>query len=145
MFGLCHVVKQKFQDEGATEAATFDFKVLESYRSVYVLNVLNSDETGILHGIGKAVAPLSCGRDADVVFAAFAEAFLAHVLVAIFAVIAAEPATFIAKKFDLLLLRISKRIQFVELLVEPEIGNDIAEFFAVQFRFELLKIGDNFR
>ena len=131
MFGLCHVVKQKFQDEGAAEAATFDFEVLESCGGVNVLNVLNSDETGILHGIGKAVAPLSCGRDADVVFAVFTEAFLAYILLAFFAVIAAEPTTFIAKKFDLLLLRVRKCIQFVELLVESKIGNDIAEFFTV--------------
>ena len=108
------------------------------------MNVLDSDETGIFHRVGKAVASLGCGRDADVVFAAFAEAFLAHILVTFFAVVATEPTTFIAKKFDLLLLRVRKRIQFVELLVEPEIGNDIAEFVTVKLCFELLEIGDDF-
>ena len=96
MLRLSHVVKQKFQDESAAEATAFDFKMSESRRRVDVLNVLDSDETGILHCVGKAVAPLGRGRDAYMVFAFFAEAFLAHVLIAFFAVIAAEPTTFIA-------------------------------------------------
>ena len=96
MLGFGHVIKQKFQDEGATEATAFDFKVSESCGGVDVLNVLNSNKAGILHRIGKMVTPFGCGGDADMVFAVFAKAFLAYVLVAFFAVVAAEPTTFIA-------------------------------------------------
>ena len=96
MLGLCHVIKQKFQNEGTAEAAAFNFEMSESCGGVDVLDVLDSNKAGILHRIGKAVAPLGCGRDAYMVFAVFAETFLAHVLVAFFAVVAAEPTTFIA-------------------------------------------------
>ena len=74
----------------------------------------------------------------------FSEGFLAHVLVAFFPVKAAEPATFIAQEFDLLLLGIRKCVQLVELLVQPEIGNDVAEFFAIQLCLELFEIGNDF-
>ena len=96
MLGFGHVIKQKFQNESAAEATAFDFKVSESCGSVDVLNVLDSDEAGILHRIGKMVTPFGCGGDTDMVFAVFAKAFLAYVLVAFFAVVAAEPTTFIA-------------------------------------------------
>ena len=33
MFRFSHVIEQKFQDDGAAEAATFDFKVAEPLRS----------------------------------------------------------------------------------------------------------------
>jgi hypothetical protein len=96
MLGFGHVIKQKFQNESAAEAAAFDFKVLESRRSVDVLNVLDSNKAGIFHRVGESVASLGCGGDTDMVFAVFAKAFLAYVLVAFFAVVAAEPTTFIA-------------------------------------------------
>ena len=144
MLGFGHVIKQKFQNESAAEAAAFDFKVFESCGGVDVLDVFDSNKAGILHCVGKAIASLGCGRDADVVFAFFTEAFLAYVLVAFFAVVAADPTAFIAKEFDLLLLHVCERIQFVELLVESEIGNDIAEFVTVKLCFELLEIGDDF-
>ena len=82
MLGFGHVIKQKFQNESATEATAFDFKVSESCGGVDVLNVLNSNKAGILHRIGKMVTPFGCGGDADMVFAVFAKAFLAYVLVA---------------------------------------------------------------
>ena len=56
VFGFGHVIEQKFQDEGTTQAAAFDFKVAESLRAVHVLNVIDSDESGIFHGVREAVA-----------------------------------------------------------------------------------------
>ena len=104
-FGFGHVIEQKFQDDGAAEAATFDFKVAESLRSVYVLNVVDSDKAGIFHGVRKTVAASCVRRGAYIIFLSFAEVLLAHVLVALFAVGASEPAAFIAQELDFLLLR----------------------------------------
>lgn len=131
VLGPGHVVKQKFQDERTAEAAAFDFEVPESRRRVHVPDVVNSDESRVLHRVGESVAHLGGGRNANVVFAVFAEALAAYVLVAVFAVVAAEPATFIAKELDLLLLRVRKRVQFVELLVQPEVRHDKFEFVVV--------------
>ena len=102
-FGFDHVKKQKFQDDGAAKAAAFDFKVAESLRGVHVLDVVDSDKAGIFHGIGEAIAAIHVRRDANMVFLSFAEVLLAHVLVALFAVLAAEPAAFIAQELDFLL------------------------------------------
>ena len=104
-FGFDYVKKQKFQDDGAAQAAAFDFEMAEPLRLVNVPDVIDSDKTGIFHGIGKPVAPLGVRRGANVVFLSLAKVFQAHVLVALFAVLAAEPAAFIAQEFDFLLLR----------------------------------------
>ncbi len=96
VLGLGHVVKQKFQDDGATEATPFDFEMAEPCGRVHILDVVNPDKAGVLHRVGESVAPLGGGRDAFMVCAIFAEAFAAHVLVAGLAVVTAEPATFIA-------------------------------------------------
>ena len=104
-FGFDHVKKQKFQDEGAAEAPAFNFKVAESLRGVHVLNLFDSDEAGIFHGIGEAVATPCIRRGAYMIFLSFVEVLLAHVLVALFAVLAAKPAAFIAQELDFLLLR----------------------------------------
>ena len=104
-FGFDHVKKQKFQDDGAAQAAAFDFEMAEPLRLVNVPDVIDSDKAGIFHGIGKAITPLGVRRDANVVLAIFAEVLLAHVFIAIFPVRAPEPAAFIAQEFDFLLLR----------------------------------------
>jgi len=75
----------------------------------------------------------------------FAEAFAAHVLVAGLAVMATEPAAFIAQKLDLLLLRVRKRVQLFKFLVEPKIRNNVTEFIAVQFGDKLLKVSNHLR
>ena len=103
-FGFGHVIEQKLQDNGAAEAAAFDFKVAESLRAVHALDVTDSDESGIFHGVREAVAAPCVRRGTNVVFLSFAEVLLAHVLVALFAVLAAEPAAFITQKFHLILL-----------------------------------------
>ena len=61
VLGLGHVVEQKFQNERAAEASTLDFKVAKPGGSVRVLDVFDSDKTGIFHGVGEPVAPLCCG------------------------------------------------------------------------------------
>lgn len=132
VLGLGHVVKQKFQDDGAAEAAAFDFEVPESRGRVHVPDVVNSDESRVFHRVGESVAPLGGGRNANVVFAVFAEALAAYVLVAGLAVVTAEPAAFIAQELDLLLLHVRKRAQFVNLPVESKIRNNVTEFVAVQ-------------
>lgn len=81
--------------------------------------------------------PAGRGRDADVVFAVFAEAFAAHVLVAFLAVGALDSAAFIAQEFHLLFLCVGEGVQLLKFLVEPEIRNDVAEFFAGKLAFEL--------
>ena len=104
MFWLCHVVKQKFQDEGAAKASAFNLELGKAGGGVNVLNVVDSDEARIFHGVGKAVAVLCAWRSADVILAVFTQVFSTYVLVAFFAVGAAKPAAFIAEKFHLLLL-----------------------------------------
>ena len=55
-FGFGHVIEQKLQDNGAAEAAAFDFKVAEPLRGVHVLDVVDSDKAGAFHGVREAVA-----------------------------------------------------------------------------------------
>ena len=131
VLGLGHVIKQEFQDDGAAEATPFDFEVPESRGRIYVLDVVNPDKSRVLHRVGETVASLRCGRDAFMVCAIFAEAFAAYVLVAGLAVVTAEPTAFIAKELDFLFLRIGKRVQFIKLLVEPKIWDNVTEFIAV--------------
>ena len=136
-FGLSHVVEQKFQDEGAAEAAAFDFEVRKACGGVGILNVLDSDKAGIFHGVGEAVAAPCVRRGTNVVFLSFAKVLLAHVLVALFAVLAAEPAAFIAQEFDFLLLRSRQCIQLGKLLIQPEIRHHVTEIVTIQFVFKL--------
>ena len=145
MLGLGHVVKQKFQDERAAEAAAFDFEVPESRGRVHVPDVVNSDESRVLHRVGESVAPLGGGRNANVVFAVFAEALAAYVLVAGLAVVTAEPAAFIAQELDLLLLRVRKRAQFVNLPVESKIRNNVTKIIAVQLGDKLFEVRNHLR
>ena len=145
VLGLGHVVKQKFQDERTAEAAAFDFEVPESRGRIYVPDVVNSDETRVFHRVGESVAPLGGGRNANVVFAVFAEALAAYVLVAGFAVVTAEPAAFIAKELDLLLLRIGKCVQFIELPVESKIRNNVTKIITVQFGDKLPEVRNHLR
>ena len=145
VFGFGHVIEQKFQDDGAAEAAAFDFKVAEPLRGVHVLDVVDSDKAGVFHGIGEAIAAPCIRRDTNVVFLSFAEVLLAHVLVALFAVLAAEPAAFIAQEFDFLLLRNRQRVQLGNLLVESEIRHHVTKFVAVQFTLELGEICQHLR
>ena len=145
VLGLGHVVKQKFQDDGAAEATPFDFEVLESRGRIYVLDVVNPDKSRVLHRVGETVASLRCGRDAFMVCAIFAEAFAAYVLVAGLAVVTAEPAAFIAKELDFLFLRIGKRVQFIKLLVESKIWDNVTEFIAVQLGDKLLEVRNHLR
>ena len=77
--------------------------------------------------------------------AVFSKTFLAYVLIAFFAVLATEKATFVAQEFDLLLLCVCEGVQFAELLVQSEIWYNIAEIFAIQFFFELLEVCQHFR
>ena len=104
-FGFDHVKKQKFQDDGAAQAAAFDFEMAEPLRLVNVPDVIDSDKAGIFHGIGKPVAPLGFRRGTNVVFLSFAKVLLAHFFISIFPVRAPEPAAFIAQEFDFFLLR----------------------------------------
>ena len=145
VLGLGHVVKQKFQDERTAEAAAFDFEVPESRGRVHVLDVAYPDESRVLHRVGESVAPLGGGRNANVVFAVFAEALAAYVLVAGLAVVTAEPAAFIAQELDLLLLRVRKRAQFVNLPVESKIRNNVTEFVAVQLGDKLFEVRNHLR
>ena len=105
MFRFGQVVEQKFQDEGAAEAAAFNFKVTESLRGVNILDIIDSDKARIFHGIGEPIAAPCVRRCANMISAVFAKVLAAHVFVAFFAVSAAKPAAFIAQEFDFLLLR----------------------------------------
>ena len=145
MLGLGHVVKQKFQDERTAEAAAFNFEVPESRGRVHVPDVVNSDESRVLHRVGESVATLGGGRNANVVFAVFAEALAAYVLVAGLAVVTAEPAAFIAQELDLLLLRVRKGAQFVNLPVESKIRNNLTEFVTVQLCDKLPEVRNHLR
>ena len=104
-------------DDGAAKAAPFDFKVAKSGGRIDVLNVFNPDKAGIFHGVGKTIASWGIGGNTDVVGACLTETFSAHVLVALFAVVAAKPAAFIAQEFNLLFLGVCECVQFFELLV----------------------------
>ena len=84
-------------------------------------------------------------RVSSLIFAVFAEAFAAYVLVAGLAVVTAEPAAFIAQELDLLLLRVRKRAQFVNLPVESKIRNNVTEFVTVQLGDKLLEICNHLR
>ena len=130
VLGPGHVVKQEFQDDGAAEAAALDFEMAEPCGRVHILDVVNPDKAGVLHRVGKTVAPFGSGRDAFVVLAVFAEALAAHVLVAVLAVVTTEPAAFIAQELDLLFLCVRERIQLAELLVQAEIRHHVTEFAA---------------
>ena len=96
IFRLRHVVKQKFQDHGAAEAAAFNLEVGEAHGQICILNIVDSDESRIFHGFGDAVAFITVRRDADMIGAVFTETLAADVFVAGFPVIAAEPAAFVA-------------------------------------------------
>jgi len=104
---LRHIVKQKFQNQCAAKAATFDFELGKTCGGVNVLDVFNADEAGILLGVGKAVAFLCAWGTADVILAVFAQVFAAYVFVTVLAILATEPATFIAKKFHFALLNVA--------------------------------------
>ena len=56
-FGFDHVKKQKFKDDGTTQAAAFDFEMAEPLRGVNILDIIDSDKAGIFHGIGESVTP----------------------------------------------------------------------------------------
>ena len=114
---LGHVVKQKFQDQRAAEAAALNLEMGEAHGQIGSLNVVNADEARILHGFGKTVALAAVRRDADVIEAVFAEALAADVFIAGFSVIAIEPAAFVAEKFNFIFLLLGQSTQPIKSLI----------------------------
>ena len=145
IFRFGHVVEQKFQDQGAAEAASLDLEMGEAHGQVSVFDIVDADEAWILHGLGEAITLASVRRDTDVIGAIFAETLAADVFIAGFAVIAAEPATLIAEKLNFVFLRLRQGVQLLEILIEPEVRHHISEIILVQFVFKIPEISQDFR
>ena len=141
---LGHVVDQELQYHGAAESPALNLEVGKSHWHIGTLNVIDTDERGILHSLGKAVAIVAVGRNADMVGAVLAEALAADVFIAGLAVIAAEPAAFIAEELHFVLLCGEQVVQLFKDLVQSEIRHHIAELISVQFTFKVAKIGQHF-
>ena len=135
-----HVVEQKFQNHGTTETPSFNFKIGKAHGEISVLNVLNADKARIGHGFGEPIALIAAGRDAMVILAAFSQILATDTLIAVFPVVAAEPAAFIAQKFHLVLLGICQSVQFVKGLVQPKIRDNIAKILMVHCIQKFLKV-----
>ena len=50
VFRLCHVIQQKFQDQGTAKASSFNFKIRKSHWQISLLNILDTNKSLILHG-----------------------------------------------------------------------------------------------
>ena len=83
---LGHVVEQKFQNHGTTEASSFDFKIGKAHGEISVLNVLNADKPRIGHGFGEPIALIAAGGGAMVIFAVFPQILAADILIAFLSV-----------------------------------------------------------
>ena len=137
---LGHVIQQKFQNHGTTEASAFDFEIGKAHGEVNVPNVLDADEARIGHGFGEPIALVAAGRDAMVILAAFSQILATDTLIAVFPVVAAEPAAFIAQKFHLVLLGNCQSVRFVKGLVQAKIRHNIAKILPVHFVHKLPKV-----
>ena len=100
---LRHIIKQKFQNQGAAEAPAFDFEMRKAPGKVNRTDVVDADKGRIFHGFGKAIT-LSGIRGLAGVLHVFSEIFAADDLVTAFAIPAAGPAAFVAEKFYLVFL-----------------------------------------
>ena len=140
VFRSGHIVEQKFQDDRAAQTPPLNFELGKPVRQIDVLNILDPDKAGILHRVGKAVAPRGVRRDADVLRAGLTEIFPAHVFIAGLSVRAGEPAALVAQKLKLPLLSFRQRVKLVKGSVQAEIRHNTAKFPAVKLRLKLCKI-----
>lgn len=143
IFWLGHVIQQKFQNQGTSQPAAFDFEVGKAHGQVTVPNALNADKPRIGHGFGEPIALIAAGGGALVVFAVFSQILAADSFIAFPSVGAAKPTTFIAQKFHLVLLGICQGVQFVQGLVQAKIRHNIAEILPIHFVQELTEIGQH--
>ena len=91
---LCHIVKQKFQYQGAAKAPPLDLEVGKAHRADKVLRISSSpDETGVFHCLRKTIALPCARRSAAMVRAVLAQIFAADILVAVLPVPAAVPSS----------------------------------------------------
>ena len=104
-----------------------------------MLNILDADEAGIIHGIGKPVAAGSVRRCADMVGAVLAQVLPADVLIACPALGTVKPAAFVAQEFDFLPERQRQGVQLRKRVIQPEIRNHIPEFAALKLFFKRVK------
>ena len=125
--GLCHVVEQELEQQGAAKLSALNLEVGKAHREIGVLNRVNADEAGVFHRPGEAVAARGIRRGAAVLRAGLAEIFAADRLVAGPPFGAAEPAALVAEKFHLCLICVRKGAQLVEGSVQTEIRHDIAK------------------
>ena len=92
-------MQEEFEDQGAAEAAAFDFEVGKAGGKVGIFYVADAYEGGIFHGGRETVA----GRGADggtVVIGGFlAQVFAAYAFVAGFPCAAGDRAAFVAEEF----------------------------------------------
>ena len=89
---LCHVIEQKFQNHGAAQAAPFELEMGKAGRKIDVLNIFHADESRVLHGIGKTVAPGGGGGYAEMIPAILPQVLPADIVIAGFSVRTGEPA-----------------------------------------------------
>lgn len=136
---LRHVVQQKFQNQGASQATAFDFEIGKAHGEIDILNVRKPDEPRIGHGSGKLIAFLAIGGRAGIVRAVLSQVFAADILVAGLPVLAAKPAAFVAQEFHLVLLGFRQGGQLVKSFVQPKIWNHIPEVLPVHFLQERWK------
>ena len=66
--------------------------------------------------------------------AGFAKVFTAYIFIAALSVLAAKPAEFIAKEFNLDFLGLGQVVQLFKFFIYPEIRHNIAEVIPIQFR-----------
>ena len=135
-----HVIQQKFQNQGASQPAAFDFEIGKTHGEVNLPNVLDADKARIGHGFGEPIALVATGSGAMVVFAGFSQILAADRFIAFLSVGAAEPAAFVAQEFHLVLLGICQGIQFVKCFVQPKIRDNISEIIPVHFVQKLPEI-----
>ena len=96
IFRLRHIIKQKFKNQRTSKPASFNLKIRKSHWHVNILYIIHTDESGIFHGLGKAVTVTAIRRSTVKLRGRISEILSADGFITSLSVLTAEPAAFIA-------------------------------------------------
>ena len=96
IFRLCHIIKEKFQNQGAAKSPTFNFKIGKSHWQVDIFYIVYSDKPRICHCLRKTIAVICIRSNAGMVRTVFSKIFATDNFVTKFPVLTTNKAAFIA-------------------------------------------------
>ena len=131
---LCHIIEQKFQNQGTAKSPAFDFEIRKSHGHVDIFDIIDADKARIFHCFRKTVTMIPIRSSTAMIRSVFSKVFAADRFITDFPVLTTEPAAFIAQKFHLVFLGLGQRIPFIKSPVQAKIrygikGNALREPF----------------